>query len=110
MAITQRIKLNLIPNNRPVVIPVNQNDEGVDRLVFEMDMVGSGTVTIQGTRPDGGTFTHPANVDGRIVTADLFTDMASAYGDVYTQLVFDDGTDRTGSQAFILRVQKEARI
>ncbi len=107
--IVQRIKLNLIPNNRPVIISVNQNDSGEDRLVFEMDMAGSGYAVIQGTRPDGGTFTHSAIVDGRTVTADLYDDMTSACGDVYTQLVFTDGNDRMGSQAFILRVQKEAK-
>lgn len=107
--ITQKRNLNLIPNNTPIVIPVNQNDTGTGRLVFEMDMNVSGTVKIQGTRPDGGKFEHSATRSTNTVTADLSADMTLIPGDVYTQLVFTDGDDRTGSQAFILRVQKEAK-
>lgn len=109
MAIIQRIRLNLMPNNRPIIIPVNQNDTGDDRLVFELDMLADGNVSIQGTCPDGSTFTHSVNISSGLVKSNLFADMTSICGDVYAQLVFDDGTNRTGSQAFILRVQKEAK-
>lgn len=106
--IQQKTKLNLIPNNRPIVINVNQNDTGDNRLIFEMDADVSGDVVIQGTTKHG-TFTHSASLDGRTVTADLESDMTSADGDTFAQLVFTDGDNRTGSQVFILRVQKEAK-
>ena len=104
----QRTKLNLIPTGKPIVIPVNQNDEGDGRLVFEMDDA-YGSVTIQGTRPDGGHFEHPATLSGNVVTADLDTDMTLMFGDVFAQLVCTEDDERTGSQVFILRVQKEAK-
>lgn len=106
--IQQITKLNLIPNNKPIVINVNQNDTGDGRLIFEMDVDVSGDVVIQGTTKHG-TFTHPALLNGRTVTADLESDMTSADGDTFAQLVFTDGDNRAGSQVFILRVQKEAK-
>lgn len=36
MALTQTRKINLIPNNDIIVIPVSQYDTGEDRLVFEL--------------------------------------------------------------------------
>lgn len=90
------------------MVSVNQNDTGTGRLVFEMDADVSGDVTIQGTTKHG-TFTHPASLSGRVVTADLDDDMTSADGDTLAQLVFTDGDNRTGSQVFIIRVQKEAK-
>lgn len=90
------------------MIPVNQNDEGDGRLVFEMDD-SYGSVTIQGTRPDGGHFEHAATLNNNVVTADLETDMTLVSGDVFAQLVFTENDERTGSQVFILRVQKEAK-
>ena len=90
------------------MIPVNQNDEGDGRLVFEMDDA-YGSVTIQGTRPDGGHFEHAASLNNNVVTADLENDMTLVSGDVFAQLVFTENDERTGSQVFILRVQKEAK-
>lgn len=104
----QKTKVNLIPTGKPIVIPVNQNDEGVGRLVFDVDGA-YGTVKIQGTRPDGGHFKHNASLSGNIVTADLEDDMTLIDGDVFAQLVFTEDDERTGSQVFILRVQKEAK-
>lgn len=106
--IVQTITLNLIPNNKPIVVNVNQNDEGDGRLVFEMEGA-YGSVTIQGTRPDGGHFEHPAMLSGNTVTADLYADMTLIDGDVFAQLVCTESNERTGSQVFILRVQKEAK-
>lgn len=106
--IVQTITLNLIPNNKPIVVNVNQNDEGDGRLVFEMDEA-YGLATIQGTRPDGGHFEHPATLSGNTVTADLYADMTLVDGDVFAQLVCTENNERTGSQVFILRVQKEAK-
>lgn len=105
--IRQKTKLNLIPNNKPIMVNVNQNDEGDGRLVFEMEGA-YGSVTIQGTRPDGGHFEHPAVLYGNTVTADLYADMTLIDGDVIAQLVCTENDERTGSQVFILRVQKEA--
>lgn len=106
--IVQRTKINLIPTGKPIVIPVNQNDTGDGRLVFEVDGA-YGSVTIQGTRPDGGHFEHDASLSGSVITADLEDDMTLIDGDVFAQLVCTENDERTGSQVFVLRVQKEAK-
>lgn len=90
------------------IIHVNQNDHGEDRLQFDLIESASGTAIIQGTRPDGGTFQDDATRSGQIVTADLTEEMTAVCGDVVAQIVLTDGDNRTGSQDFVLRVQRSA--
>lgn len=110
--IRQTRKLNLIPNNQVIVIPVSQYDTGNDRLIFELFLDGepytpTGTAVIQGIS-GGDRFMHEVKLNGNIATSDLFSDMTSKCGQAYTQLVIYEGDDRTGSQGFYLSVQKDA--
>ena len=112
MAITQTRRINLIPNDDIIVIPVSQYDEGEDRLVFELFKDGnpyspSGTAVIQGTTPKG-TFTHSMTISGNVLTCDLFDDMTKYAGQVKANIVMTEGDDRTGSQLFFFSVQKDA--
>lgn len=107
--IVQTLNLNIIPGKQVPVVYVNQNDHNTDRL--QINLIGdgiSGTAQIQGTRPDGGTFQDDATRSGQTVTADLTEEMTAVCGDVVAQIVLTDGDNRTGSQDFILRVQRSA--
>lgn len=111
--ITQKRKINLIPANEIVVIPVSQFDTGEDRLVFDLykdneTYTPSGTAVIQGTCPDGSTFTHSVTLSGYTVTSDLYADMTAVAGQVRAQIVVTEGDDRTGSQVFFLSVQQDS--
>lgn len=111
--IIQTHRLNLIPNEQILAIPVSQYDTGEGRLQFDLYVDGelyspSGSVTIQGTKPSGAQFVHIASVNGSHITSDLFPDMTNETGQVRTQIVEVDGDNRTGSQVFFLSVQKDA--
>lgn len=110
--IIQKIKIDLIPGKDTPIIHLNQNDIGTGRLSFQIQKNGSayapgGSVKIQGTKPGGETFEHTASLSGSSVTANVYTDMTDTAGDVRAQLVFADSAGRTGTQAFILRIQRE---
>lgn len=111
--ITQEFDLNLIPNQAPVVVHVDQYDHGEGRLVANLyngdtAYAPDGTVVIQGTKPDGHGFAYSATLEGNVVTADLTEQMAAVAGDVRTQIVVTESTGRTGTFAFTLKVQKSA--
>lgn len=112
--ITQQFDLNLIPSQAPVVVPVDQYDTGTGRFVISLYMDDvpysppSATAVIQGTKPDGHGFNYSATLSGNTVTADLTEQMTPVAGDVRTQVVIHEADDRTGTFAFILRVQHSA--
>lgn len=112
--ITQEFDLNLIPNMAPVVVDVDQYDVGTGRLVISLyknDLPytpTSATATIQGRKPDGHGFAYAASLSGNTVTADLTEQMTPVAGDVRTQVVIHETNGRTGTFAFILRVQDSA--
>ena len=109
----QKINLDMIPGKETPVIHISQKDIGAGRLQFAMKMDGadytpSGSVKIQGTKPGGGTFEHSATRSGQTVTANVTADMTDQSGNVRAQLVFTEGENVTGTQVFILRVQRAA--
>lgn len=111
--IIQRFNLNLIPNQSPVIVHVNQYDTGTGRLVATLyegnePYSPNGTAVIQGTKPDGHGFQYTATLDGNVVTADLTEQMAPVAGDVRTQIVVTESSGVTGTFAFIIRVQPSA--
>jgi len=111
--IIQRFNLNLIPNQSPVIVHVNQYDTGTGRLVATLyegnePYSPSGTAVIQGTKPDGHGFQYTATLDGNVVTADLTEQMAPVAGDVRVQIVVTESSGVTGTFAFIMRVQPSA--
>ena len=111
--IVQRFNLNLIPNQSPVVVHVNQYDTGTGRLVATLyegnePYSPNGTAVIQGTKPDGHGFQYTATLDGNVVTADLTEQMAPVAGDVRVQIVVTESSGVTGTFVFIMRVQPSA--
>lgn len=111
--ITQEFDLNLIPEQEPVVVHVDQYDHGTGRLVINLydgdtAYPVDGTAIIQGIKPDGHGFTYSVTVDGSQVTADLTEQMSAVAGDTRAQIVVTESDGRTGTFVFILRVQKSA--
>lgn len=112
--IIQYFDLNMIPSQAPVVVNVDQYDTGTGRLVislYEDDAPytpANASATIQGTKPDGHGFTYSVTLSGNTVTANVTEQMTPVAGDVRTQVVVRESTGRTGTFAFILRVQKSA--
>jgi len=111
--ITQSFDLNLIPDSAPVVVHCDQYDKGTGRLIIslyegEMSYAPSGTVTIQGCKPDGKGFSYSATLSGNVVTADLTEQMSCVAGRVRCQIVVTESTGRTGTFVFILDVQASA--
>lgn len=111
--IVQRFNLNLIPNQSPVVVHVNQYDTGTGRLIATLyegnePYSPNGTAVIQGTKPDGHGFQYTATLDGNVVTADLTEQMAPVAGDVRAQIVVTESSGVTGTFVFIMRVQPSA--
>ena len=109
--ITQTFDLNMIPDSEPVIVHVDQYDEGTGKLVatlYNGDVVysTSGTAVIQGTKPDGHGFQYEATLSGSTVTANLTKQMTAAAGNVRTQFVITETGGRTGTFCFILAVQK----
>lgn len=111
--IVQRFNLNLIPNQSPVVVHVNQYDTGTGRLIATLyegnePYSPNGTAVIQGTKPDGHGFQYSATLDGNVVTADLTEQMSPVAGDVRAQIVVTESSGVTGTFVFIMRVQPSA--
>lgn len=112
--ITQEINLNMIPDSEPVVMRVNQYDEGEGRLVIHLykDNVAYSpsiaTVIIQGTKPDKKGFAYDATISGNTVTADLTRQMTACAGNVRTQIIVTESEGKTGTFVFILKVQESA--
>lgn len=116
--ILQTIDIDMIPGKDTPVVYVNQGDWSrgirlllnlkVDGKTYTTD--GSGIARLQGTKPSGAKFSHVGYyIPGYTWMSHLLeADMTDEAGDVVAHLVIEDGEDRTGSQNFIIRVQKSA--
>ena len=115
MSIVQALKLNMIPESAPVILNVDQYDTGTGRIVAQLYngatpyTPGAGApAKIQGTKPDMHGFQYDATLSGSTVTADLEQQMSCVAGNVRTQIVITETSGRTGTFAFIMRVQASA--
>ncbi len=112
--ITQTYDLNLIPEygSVPVIVHVSQYDSGARTLVFNLlcrDMPFSvptgATVTIEGTKPDGHSFSYLCDYDGTQVSANVTLQMCACEGDSLCEIRILDNTGILGTANFILRVE-----
>lgn len=115
MAIVQEMNLNMIPDSIPVIVRVDQYDTGVGRLVAHLFNgqnqyipAEGATAIIQGTKPDNKGFAYNALINGSTVTADLETQMSCVGGNTRCQFVVTEPSGRTGTFAFVLKVQDSA--
>ena len=113
--ITQEFRLNMVPESDPVVVHVNQCDQGTGRLIAHLYhndnpyTPTNATAIIQGTKPDKKGFGYSGvTISGNTVTANLTEQMTAVPGEVRTQFVITDGYGVTGTFAFILEVQASA--
>ena len=113
--LTQEFRLNMVPESDPVVVHVNQCDQGTGRLIAHLYhndnpyTPTNATAIIQGTKPDKKGFGYSdVTISGNTVTANLTEQMTAVPGEVRTQFVITDGYGVTGTFAFILEVQASA--
>lgn len=116
---TLNLNLELIPNGFTPVIYVSQADHYGTLLNCYLYFNGSTypfdrnntAFKLRGTRPDGQKFESVMNkIRDEYVYCNLTDNMTAVAGDVYCNIeMIENEVDRTGSQAFIMRVQPEAR-
>ena len=114
------LNINLIPSSLPVRLYCNQGDIGLGGdsgryyyLNLQKDGVNyipqqGAVITVEGTKPDGSTFTHTLTNIAMAVYMPLFADMTDIAGEVKLQIVVKEGNNRTASQMIILFVQRSA--
>lgn len=114
--VTQEIDLNLIPSSEPVVVHLNQYDEGYHRLICHLYSGTTpytptdATVKVQGTKPDKHGFQYYCDIDGSTAYVDINLQMTACMGRVPTQLIVTESTGVTGSFAFELDVQESTLV
>lgn len=113
--ITQEYDLNMIPGGVPVRVPVSQYDAGSRTITFnlyagtEQFAVPSGaTAQINGTKPDGKSFSYAADISGSSVSATITEQMTAAAGRVNCEIALLNGSNFLGSANFVLLVEKAA--
>ncbi len=112
--ITQVYNLNLIPDygSVPVVVHVSQYDSGARTLKFNLlngdlpfsPSAGS-TVVIDGTKPDGHSFSYLCTFSGSQVSADVTLQMCACAGNTRCELRISDSTGILGTANFVLCVE-----
>ena len=112
--ITQAYNLNLIPDygSVPVVVHVSQYDSGARTLKFNLlngdlpfsPSAGS-TVVIDGTKPDGHSFSYLCTFSGSQVSADVTLQMCACAGNTRCELRISDSTGILGTANFVLCVE-----
>ena len=108
---TQTITLDMIPGKEPQDIHVNQGDNG-NRIIFTLTKDGAtytptGNYALQGIKPSG-KFSAGCQVQNNKVVATLSSEITSDAGKIPAQLLETDGTNKTGSQVFMLNIQRKA--
>lgn len=112
------LNLNIIPDGNIPIVHISQYD--TDRILhiyprlngeaYAFDPQNT-TFWLYGKRPDKENFDQSIDIhqDGYIYLT-LTEEAAAIPGDVYCIVeMIESGTNRTGSQAFILRVQEDAK-
>ena len=113
MSIVQTIDLNLIPSGNIQIINVSQYDTASKRLFFNLFYNGApytpeqdAVIKIRGLKPDRTKFEHVIDITDKVALEEDMTDIAGA---VFCNIEITEGNNRTGTQAFILKVQKDAK-
>ena len=113
--ITQSYTLSLQPGGFPVRVPCVQWDNNSRDITFHL--VSGGTsfyppdgavVTIDGTKPDGKSFSVAGAFSSSDVTVSLTQQMTAAAGEVPCQLTITSDTAVLGTARFILAVSEAA--
>lgn len=111
----QTYSLNMIPGGNPLRVPVRQFDKGSRTITMTL-WNGSGAfsvptgsaVTVEGTKPDGKSFSSAASFSGASVSFTVTEQMAAVAGDVRCQLTVTKSGTILGSATFLLVVEPSA--
>lgn len=111
----QSYSLNMIPSGNPLRIPVRQYDAGLRTIVLTL-WNGSAVftpptgaaATVEGTKPDGKSFSYTASISGAKVTFPITVQMAAVAGSVRCQLTVGKSGSILGSATFLLEVEASA--
>lgn len=113
--ITQSYTLSLQPGGVPIRVPCVQGDTSSRDLQFLLTSNGTAaslptdvTAVIEGTKPDGKSFSVSCLVSGDTVTAPLTQQMTALSGDIPCQLTLSDTRSILGTAQFILAVAPAA--
>lgn len=113
--LTLTLPLSLSPNTPPLRIPVAQNDSQSRTLIFRLtapsgapNLPDGAIVTMDGTKPDGKSFSHTGTLANDLATVTLTRQMCAVAGEVPCQLTITHGDEILGSARFFLMVQEAA--
>ena len=113
--LTLTLPLSLSPNTPPLRIPVAQNDSQSRTLIFRLtapsgapNLPDGAIVTMDGTKPDGKSFSHTGTLANDRATVTLTRQMCAVAGEVPCQLTTPHGDEILGSARFFLMVQEAA--
>lgn len=113
--LTLTLPLSLSPNTPPLRIPVAQNDSQSRTLIFRLtapsgapNLPDGAIVTMDGTKPDGKSFSHTGTLANDLATVTLTRQMCAVAGEVACQLTITHGDEILGSARFFLMVQEAA--
>ena len=113
--LTLTLPLSLSPNTPPLRIPVAQNDSQSRTLIFRLtapsgapNLPDGAIVTMDGTKPDGKSFSHTGTLANDLATVTLTRQMCAVAGEVAYQLTITHGDEILGSARFFLMVQEAA--
>lgn len=113
--LTLTLPLSLSPNTPPLRIPVAQNDSQSRTLIFRLtapsgapNLPDGAIVTMDGTKPDGKSFSHTGTLANDRATVTLTRQMCAVAGEVPCQLTITHGDEILGSARFFLMVQEAA--
>lgn len=116
-ALNQTIKVNLIPNYTPMpIVYLSQYDNGLGRPIrFEVydgdqeyvEQQGI-TIRLEGTRPDGFTFSYGTSHSNNVViVSDYTNEMTYLDGNVRAQLVFTNSSEaRVGTIPIVMHIER----
>lgn len=112
MPVTQRYKLNIVPEGTPVVVHASQYDAQSRDFYFtiyngsELFEIPSGSaVTVRGTKPDKTGFEYSATYNGSLVHVIVEAQMTVLPGNVRSEIRITNGAQILGTANFILRVE-----
>lgn len=111
--ITQTYSLDLVPNGKPVVVPVSQYDN--DRmLVFKLfesgvayDASGVASAVFTGRKPDDHFFMASMTVGSDNVSVALTAQMTAVAGNTKCEIIlYDTEGNQLGTTNFVMQVEK----
>lgn len=113
--ITQTYTLSLQPGGVPLRVPCVQGENLGRTLEFTLTSCAAAanlpdglTVTIEGTKPDGKSFSAVAGQNGDTVTVTLTQQMCAVAGEVPCQLTLADSSAVIATARFLLEVAPSA--